>query len=224
MQMQELEKIKQLASVPMTSDHDTKRVEIIMLKFKEEDSVIRNSIGDIVNNTNWPFKLTIFDNRPNTANTSRAWNKLVKESACDYVMLIDSDCYVPKVEPCWLTRMMESIDETGLVIPVVDNTGSPSHKAVKASEYPSKSRNNGIWSGMCFLFKKSLYEQLGPFDERFYLYGQDSEWAFRSKSIGNAVIRNDVFVHHIGNYSMSKNELATLDKIYASSLYRFLCK
>jgi hypothetical protein len=222
--MEQFKEIKKLAEIPMTNDHDTKRVEIIMLKFKEPKEVIGHAVMDIIDNTNWPFKLTVFDNRLNTANTSRAWNKLVKETTCDYVLLIDSDCFVPKLSPCWLTRMMESIDETGLVIPLVDNTGSPSHKASEAQKYPSTSRNQGIWSGMCFLFKKSLYEQLGAFDERFFLYGQDSEWAFRSKKTGNAVIRKDVLIHHLGNFSMSKNENATIDKIYATKLFKYLTK
>lgn len=218
--MQNLETIKELALIPMTSDHDSKRVEIIMLKFKEEPEIINDSISSIVNNTDWPFKLTVFDNRLNTANTSRAWNKLVNESTCDYVCMIDSDCFVPKE---WLTRMMESIDETGIVIPMVDNTGSPSHKASKVIDYPSAERNMSIWSGMCFLFKKSVYDRLGPFDERFYLYGQDSEWSFRArKKLGGVMMRKDVLVHHIGNYSMSKNEFSSLDKIYASKLYKYL--
>ena len=223
--MQELSEIKKLAEVPMTDDHETKRVEIIMLKYKEEPKVINDAICRIVNHTHHPFKLTVFDNRLNTANTSRAWNKLVRESTCDYVLLIDSDCFVPEnLQPCWLTRMMESIDETGIVIPVVDNTGSPSHRARIEQKYPSFERNKSIWSGMCFLFKKSIYEQIGKFDERFYLYGQDSEWAFRAKKQGGVMMRKDVFIHHIGNYSMSKRNDASLDKIYASKLYQYLTK
>lgn len=219
--MEEFKRIKELAEIPMTDDHVTKRVEIIMLKFKEEPKVIDEAISRIIHNTDWPFKLTIFDNRLNTANTSRAWNKLVEESTCDYICIIDSDCFVEKD---WLNRMMESIEETGIVIPVFDNTGGSGQKYSFPHVYPSKSINQGIWSGCCFLFKKSVYEKLGPFDERFYLYGQDSEWAFRARKIGGAVMRKDVWMHHIGNYSMSKNENASMDKIYASNLFKYLCQ
>lgn len=219
--MEDFKKIKQLAEVPMTDDKETKRVEIIMLKFKEEPHIINDSISRIVNNTDWPFKLVVFDNRLNTANTSRAWNKLVKESTCDYICIIDSDCFVEKE---WLNRMMESINETGIVIPVFDNTGGSGQIASQASSYPASVKNTSIWSGCCFLFKKSVYEQLGAFDERFYLYGQDSEWAYRAKRIGGAIMRKDVFMHHIGNYSMRQNEVASLDKIYASNLFKYLCK
>lgn len=219
--MQELENIKKLAEIPMTDDKATKRVEIIMLKFKEPREVIGKSVSDIIDNTDWPFKLTVFDNRLNTPNTSRAWNKLIRESTCGYVCIIDSDCFVPRLSPCWITRMMESIDETGIVIPMVDNTGSPSHKAFKALEYPSSARNRTIWSGMCFLFKKSAYGLLGPFDERYFLYGQDSDWAYKASKLGGVSMRKDVLIHHIGNYSMSKNEYASLDKVYASKLFNY---
>jgi hypothetical protein len=216
-----LQKMKNLADVPMKSEQETKRVEIIMLKFKEEKEVIDNAVSRIIHNTNWPFKLTIYDNRPNTPNTSRIWNKLVKEATCDYIMLIDSDAFVPKCEPCWLTRMMESIDDTGLVIPV-SSTGGGAHQHVNGPEvYPSVTRNKDIWSGYCFLFKKETYEKVGPFDEQFYIYGQDSEWAHRAKKIGGAAMRKDTFVEHIGSYSFSKDPLREDDKFYAGELFKF---
>lgn len=221
--MKELEQIKKLAEIPMTDDKATKRVEIIMLKFKEDWKVIGESIRRIIESTTYPYKLTVFDNRLNTANTSRAWNKLVKESTCEYVCLIDSDSFVPEgIEPCWLGRMMESIDETGLVIPVSDVGGGQGQHIGKQEEYPNKVVNRGIWSGYCFLFKKSLYERLGPFDERFYLYGQDSEWAHRSKKTGGAIMRKDVLVRHMGGYSMEKNADREADKIYARKLFVYL--
>lgn len=221
--------IKELAKIEMTSDHDTRRVEIIMLKFKEEPEVIDKAISRIMHNTAWPFKLTVFDNRLNSANTSKIWNKLVRESTCDYQLIIDSDAFVPEgLSPCWLTRMMESIDETGIVVPVVDNVGG-SNKATHAEKYPSAVRSTGVWGGMCFLFKKDVWKAT-PFDEDFYIYGQDSYWAFvHAKHYGGVVQRNDVFVHHLGSYSWKKADAAgevdrDADKEFAGSLYRLKTK
>ena len=222
--MEKLSKIKELASQPLSNDKDIRRVEIIMLKFKESPEIIDKAITKIIHNTNHPFKLTIFDNRPNNANTSRIWNKLIKESTCDYVMLIDSDAYVPKCEPCWLTRMMEMIDETGIVIPVSSCGGGQNQHVSKAEDYPSTEINKGIWSGYCFLFKKELYEKVGEFDERFYIYGQDSEWAYRVGKLGGAVMRKDTLVEHIGSASFSSNPDREDDKLYARELFKFLTK
>lgn len=222
-----IHKIRDLAAVPMTDDCETKRVEIIMLKFKEEPEIIDKAVTRILHNTDWPFKLTIFDNRLNTANTSRAWNKLVSESTCDYVLIMDSDAYIPanKLSPCWLTRMMESIDETGVVIPVSNAPGGDHQNVGKAAEYPAMRRNTGVWSGYCFLFSKAAYAKVGAFEEKFYIYGQDSEWAHRvSKKIHGATMRMDVLVEHIGGASFGSNPLRDEDKLYARQLFLFLTK
>ena len=220
--MQEFHKIKKLAEKPLTDDKETKRVEIIMLKYKEEPEIIDKAISKIIHNTNWPFKLTIFDNRLNSANTSKIWNKLIKESTCDYVLIIDSDAFIPSCEPCWLTRMMETIDITGIVIPVSSRGGGANQHVKNIEKYPSYQRNNDIWSGYCFLFKKNVIDLIGLFDERFYIYGQDSEWAYRAKKVGGATMRKDTLVEHIGGYSFNKNPIREEDKMYARALFSYL--
>lgn len=213
-------KIRKLAEVEVKDDKELKRVEIIMLKFKESKEVIDDAISRIIHNTNWPFKLTIFDNRPNTPNTSRVWNKLVRESTCDHILLIDSDAFVPKCEPCWLTRMMESIDETGVVIPVSNQVGGAHQKVSGPEDYPSSVINTDVWSGFCFLFTKDVFKKLGDFDEKYYIYGSDSEWSLRVGANGGAVMRKDVFVEHIGSYSFNQDPIREEDKLYARTLFK----
>ena len=219
-------KIKDLAAVPLQEDSVIKRVEIIVLKFKEPPEVIDKCISRIIHNTNHPFKLTIFDNRPNTANTSKIWNKLIKESTCDYVLIMDSDAFIPekKTTPCWLTRMMESIHETGFVIPVSNRNEGENQQVAQAEEYPAVRRNHDIWSGYCFLMKKSAYELVGPFNEKFYIYGQDSEFAYRVGKMGGAAMRFDVLVEHIGGFSFKQDPIRDEDKMYARKLFNYLTK
>lgn len=228
----DLREMKALAATPLSEEREKRRVEIVMLKFKEDPEIIDKAITRIVHNTDWPFKLTIFDNRPlpgeeNNRNTSRIWNKLVQDSVCPYVLIIDSDAYIPakKTDPCWLTRMMESIDETGLVIPV-SSSGGGAHQHVGGPEaYGSAVRNKDAWSGYCFLFSKDFYWASGGFDERFYIYGQDSEWAIRvGRKLGGAVMRKDVFVEHIGGASFGTDPLREKDKFYARELFKHLTK
>jgi hypothetical protein len=218
-----IQKIEDLAKIPMTDDKKTRRVEIIMLKFTEAPEVIDKAVSNIINRTEHPFKLTVFDNRLNTANMARIWNKLVGESTCDYVCLIDSDAFVPQLSPCWLTRMMESIDETGVVVAMGDNVGGE-NQADSARPYPASRRERGVWTGFCFLFKKSVWEKM-PFDERFYMYGQDSAWAHLLGKKDGVVLRTDTLVEHLHGYSAKKNETAgtfdrVADKRHASSLLK----
>lgn len=227
---EELKKMRELAAKPLDAEREKHRVEIIMLKFKEPPEVIDKAITRIVHNTDWPFKLNVFDNRPfgdveNNRNTSRIWNLLVEQSTCPYVLIIDSDAYIPaeKLSPCWLTRMMESIGETGLVIPVSSKGGGAHQHVNGAEEYGSASRNKDAWSGFCFLASKEAYEKNGKFDERFYIYGQDSEWAIRAgRKIGGAVMRRDVFVEHIGSASFGSDPDREADKLYARELFKYI--
>lgn len=225
---EKIKKIGQLAAQPLADDRDIRRVEIIVLKFKEEPEIIDKCISRIIHNTDHPFKLTIFDNRPNNANTSRIWNKLINESSCRYVLIMDSDAFIPatKTDPCWLTRMMESIDETGFVIPVSNRSEGQGQKVGSPLPYPDVTINKGIWSGYCFLFdREGKWREIGGFDERFYIYGQDSEFAYRVAEIaGGAAMRRDVYVEHIGGYSFKKDPIREDDKFYARELYKYLTK
>lgn len=220
-------KIKALAKVPVKDDREIKRVEIVVLKFKEPPEVIDKCISRIIHNTDWPFKLNVFDNRPNTPNTSRIWNKLISEATCRYVLIMDSDAFIPakKTEPCWLSRMMESIEQTGFVIPV-SSSGGGAHQHVNGPlPYPTSTINKDIWSGYCFLFdREGEYQNIGNFNEKFYIYGQDSEFAHRVSKCGGAVMRNDVFVEHIGGFSFKSDPLREDDKLYARELFRYLTK
>lgn len=224
--------VKTLAAQPLSTEREKKRVEIIMLKFKEEPEIIDKAISRIVHNTDWPFKLTVFDNRPlegeeNNRNTAKIWNKLVYDSVCNYILIIDSDAFIPaeKLSPCWLTRMMESIDSTGIVIPVSTAPGGAHQHVQEAMSYPAQKINRDAWSGFCFLFDRERVWNRERFDERFYIYGQDSEWAIRtSRAYGGAVMRLDVLVAHIGGYSFKQDPIREADKIYARKLFGHLIK
>lgn len=224
----DFKEMKALAAEPLTSDTAVRRVEICMLKFKEEPEIIDKAISRIIHNTDHPFTLKVYDNRPNNANTSRVWNRLVKHATLPYILIIDSDAYVPirkEGEKCWLTKMMESIDETGVVVPVSNAPGGAMQHVQRAEPYPSAVINKQAWSGYCFLFTKDAYKNIGPFDERFYIYGQDSEWAIRcGRILGGAVMRKDTLVEHIGGASFGSSPIRDKDKTYARELYRHLTK
>jgi cellulose synthase/poly-beta-1,6-N-acetylglucosamine synthase-like glycosyltransferase len=202
-----------------------KMVEIIVLKFKDPEVEVECA-KRIIENTEWPFKLVFYDNRKNTASTAKIWNKLIEDATCDYVMLIDSDAYVPKLEPCWLTRMMESFKhkDCDVVIPVANNVGGAMQKVSNGEKYPSECKNNNVWSGFCYLIKKDTMKKAGPFDEQFYFYGQDSEWAYRIAKKGlNTYMRKDVFINHHAGYSGKKaDKEGTFDREADKTMARLL--
>jgi|GEM_PF-1848945 len=198
--------IAQLAELPIATDKSIKRVEIIVLKFKDPE-VETVCASRVIAHTNWPHKLNFFDNRPGTKNMSKIWNRLIKESTCDYLAIMDSDVFVPKLDPCWLTRLMNTFDEIDncyVVSPKVTKTSGTQQRA--QSMYDGKpERLVTEFAGMCVLYKKEIFEKIGYFDEEFLLYGSDSEWARRLvASDYHAYVRPDVLVEHVAHYSTSK--------------------
>ena len=126
--------------------------------------------------------------------------------------------------------MMESIDKTGIVVPVgnADGVGG-CNKAIGPSTYPSEKKAIGVWSGYCFLIKKSVLLKTKMFNENFNAYGQDSEFAYRALMSVGTIMRTDCYVEHLGGSSFMKeaeegNFDREADKFYAKALYFRLIK
>src|SRR3989338_8794297 len=84
----ELSIIKSMVSVPVPSERYLKMVEIVVLKYKDPEVEVICA-KQILEYTDWPYKMVFYDNRPGTKNFSRIWNKLIRESTCDYVLVMD---------------------------------------------------------------------------------------------------------------------------------------
>ena len=210
-----------LVETILLSDHECQRVDIIVLKYKLPE-VESKCMDHLIQHTDWPHKVTWYDARNQTANFSKLWNRLAHESTCDYICIMDSDAFV---SPHWLSRMMESFqpdfscklsdefDElitpddnypVGVVVPVTCKGGAHTRQGY---EWEDKSPCFARFqvSGFCFLFRKDVLNDIGYFDERFYLHGQDSEWMDRViMSKWRIVLRRDVYVDHLTSASIEK--------------------
>lgn len=230
--MEEFRQIKELADRPLKTEKEMKMVELVIMAFNEHD-MVADVVGRMIKYANYPFKLTVLNNisQITPINFSRVWNKVIRETKCDYVGFFDSDVFF---EQDWLKRMMESFenDEIDLVVPVLDNTSSPQAKASKASVYPSTEPLTALLTAQVAIYRVSLFDKIGFFDERFLLYGQDSEFGHRFlKKKCKGEIRRDVFVHHIGSVSLGKfaedhkhEYNPSVEREYARNLYQYLTK
>jgi GT2 family glycosyltransferase len=43
-------------------------------------------------------------------------------------------------------------------------------------------------NGGVFLFKKQIWREVGSFDERFFMYGEDLDWCWRARLMGYSII------------------------------------
>ena len=76
-------------------------------------------------------------------------------------------------------------------------------------------------SGACMLVRREAIEQAGLLDERFFMYGEDLDWAFRIKSHGWRIRYNPtaVVLHHKGESSRQSSERATIAFYQAMHLF-----
>jgi N-acetylglucosaminyl-diphospho-decaprenol L-rhamnosyltransferase len=72
-------------------------------------------------------------------------------------------------------------------------------------------RQVDIVTGCLCLAPRSVWEQLGGFDEKFFMYGEDADLSARARKLGyHAAITPDaVIVHHVGasSHSVDKREM-----------------
>jgi GT2 family glycosyltransferase len=66
-------------------------------------------------------------------------------------------------------------------------------------------RQVDIVTGCLCLAALSVWEQLGGFDETFFMYGEDADLAARARKLGYrpAITPDAVIVHHVGASSLS---------------------
>lgn len=220
----------ELVAKPLKTDQECQRVDIIVLKYKVPDVEVE-CMEHLIRNTYWPHKVTWYDNRNQSANFAKIWNHLTRISTCDYVCIADSDAFV---SPGWLTKMMECFEvgfrcyaserektftrphPVGLVVPITHTKGAHTIQGeLDFSEDQTPFATREQVSGFFFLFRKAMWEDIGGFEERFYLHGQDSEWMDRinESKRWRIVVRPDVFVDHLVSASIDKShDEGELDK------------
>ncbi len=210
-----------LARQPLVDDGKVGRVEICVMKHTVPEVEVECA-KRVIENTNWPFRLTFYDNRLNPPNTAKMWNKFVREARCPYVCIMDSDAFAPEIDPCWLTRMMDVFkakSDCDVVLAMADRCGNLQQRGEGPGE--------GIelittpWSSFVFLFRWNLCQRFGIFDEDFLAYGPDTEFAVRLKlKGGKAYLRRDVWFKHVHGATHGKRPDREAERPFARDLFR----
>lgn len=148
----------------------------------------------------------------------RACNQGMAVAEGEYVLLLNNDVLV---SPEWLKGLLECInsaDDIGIVGPksnyvsgaqqVTEGTYSDADSYIefaKAFRKTFKGCYLPRWRivGFCFLFRKSLIDKIGYFDERFSPGNfEDDDYCLRAMEAGyRNMICSDVFIHHHGSKS-----------------------
>jgi len=180
-------------------------VEIILIRYNLKD-IEDKAISCIKKNTKYPYELTLFDNYKEKINLGKLWNKLIKDSDCEYICLLNSDAFVSEG---WLTEMIKGFNDDVAIVGPSTNYCLNCQKITreKANENRDQYEEIDGCSGFCYLLKKSVWEEVGGFPEDFGFYGQESAFGLKVKKFGyKQVWAKGAWVEHLGHASSSKAE------------------
>lgn len=169
-------------------------------------------VSSVVDNTEFPYVLTYYDNVIFEEPLTVSWNFYCEKSPAEFICLLNNDT---EVSPGWLTRMIEVFEKEescGFVGPSTNQCHSPQKEVGTLAEAealgPTWVEMQDPISGFCLVFRKTLWEELGGFDTRYGFYGQESDFIDRAYKLGyKSFWRKDAFVFHHGEASVKASKM-----------------
>jgi GT2 family glycosyltransferase len=98
---------------------------------------------------------------------------------------------------------------------IVFPRASWSNRYKRGSDDPNVTAPVEALSGAAMLFRRKVYEQMGGFDERFFMYGEDLDFCKRVMDRGwETVYVHDAEIIHYGGQSSSKRKAGSIRNFY----------
>ncbi len=177
---------------------------------------------------------------------ARANNQGIRASTGRYVLLLNSDTIVPPGALLALIQFMNDHPEAGACGPRLARAdgstqpfafgGDPTPAYLLARgwnrlifqralhDWETHESQSVDWlSGACLLARRDALEQVGGFDEKFFMYFEDNDLCLRLRRAGWKIFYNPtVTITHFGGASVSQNPART--RWYDASLRYFYSK
>jgi N-acetylglucosaminyl-diphospho-decaprenol L-rhamnosyltransferase len=182
------------------------------------------------------------------------WNRGVRETATPYVLVVNADAWLVDAAAERLVAFAEQRPRAGFVAPRLRNPDGTLQRSVRAfpttwrlaTEYlflrkvaPGSHLLNAFYGagfdhdeirevdfakGAAFLLRREAFDDIGPFDERFFLFSEETDWCYRLHEAGWEVLfYPGAEAVHIGGASW-RPQSATLFREQVNGHLRFLAK
>jgi len=149
-----------------------------------------------------------------------AVNQGMREATGDVIVLLNNDVIVTNG---WALKLVSALEEFDIVGPVTNYcAGMQKVQAETYEDIADLNKSAGDWAenwddsvepvnfiiGFCMAFRKSLFDELGDFDESLWpCCGEEVDFCFRAKEAGKHVaIVNGCYVHHEGSKTFADLE------------------
>lgn len=205
--------ISNLIKQSLSTDTELERVEIFILHHSIPENTIK-CLASLIAHTDWPYKITVLDTSVYPRGLlAKIYNKLIKESTCDYIAFVCSDS---EFNQNWLKKFMTYLKNNKKVGCIVPLTNPPVNKEMDVKtntgeyEIPASALSMSI-----SLFRKNDIVCIGGFDEKFYLYGHDVDLLKKMSKKHVFILDSSITVeHNVGSTTkmvFTKDELNEVD-------------
>jgi GT2 family glycosyltransferase len=152
---------------------------------------------------------------PENLGWAKAANQGIRAASGEYICLINNDV---QVFDHWLEDMQESLQHVNLIM-ATPMYGKPYARAIEAKQLRDETFGKKIEETFsdfndfsCVLTTKDLFDEIGLFDEQFFIYGEDLDFIRRIEKIGKVKRSTKrVNTHHIiGSTSIAIDATAEL--------------
>lgn len=178
-----------------------------------------------------------FISLPENLGFPAACNIGLKVASGDALLLLNNDVLVASN---WLTNMLaclNSHDQIGIVGPYSNYVSGPQMLNIPFTNLDDMAKklnrpNPKKWLkterivGLCFLFKRTLMNEIGLLDEQFSPgHYEDDDYCLRAKLAGyHNMIAGDVFIYHHGSVSFRKQGEEQMNQLIANNRQKFINK
>jgi len=169
-----------------------------------------------------------------------AANRALQQGDGEYVLVSNADVLPEKDAVRAMVYAFRSVDECGMVAPVMDDEGYHDelpgpltllvripiggfNRKTVPTPGPGEVQPVGQPAGACFLTSRAVWEEVGGFDERFFLWYEDVDLAKRLHDLGRtSVICGSARVQHSGGEAFVKMPEGAKQTIRLDSLGLYL--
>jgi GT2 family glycosyltransferase len=167
---------------------------------------------------------------PENVGVTAALNRMVQATTSEYVALLNNDV---ELSPDWLALLVEALDREPRIASVagklrrmdareiIDRVGDTLAWSSACHGRGAGARDEGQYDspaevfsvgGAAALYRRSVFEEIGEFDEQFFAYLEDVDWGFRARLAG--------YVNHCEPAAVGLHRGgATLGEVNPFSLY-----
>jgi GT2 family glycosyltransferase len=179
-------------------------------------------------------------------------NRLIERSSAPWFLALNSDAWPEPRAISALVRAGRDHPNAGAIAPRLESPDGvlehstypfPSSRVAALTAvpgydrfFPHLSRRLGLvgawdhdetrdvdWAiGAALLMRREALDEIGGFDESFFMYAEDLEWCWRARNAGWSIrFEPSAVVRHVGNASGAKNYGAQRTRAYVHNTYRF---